>query len=93
MLEDLRDYGLIWQRKVKRLLRSTFQIVDGFIVLETNYRLYAYTGMRCPQRTAMRSTCISLIPAHRQPTSDCGPESVCVRKMALPKPGGGGDHS
>jgi hypothetical protein len=28
MLEDLRDYGLIWQRKVKRLLRSIFQFFD-----------------------------------------------------------------
>jgi len=24
MLEDLRDYGLIWQRKVKRLLHVPF---------------------------------------------------------------------
>lgn len=28
MLEDLRDYGLIWQRKVQCLLRLKFQIVD-----------------------------------------------------------------
>jgi hypothetical protein len=28
MLEDLRDYGLIWQRKVQCLLRLRFQIVD-----------------------------------------------------------------
>jgi hypothetical protein len=29
MLEDLRDYGLIWQRKVKRLLRLMFRNVDA----------------------------------------------------------------
>jgi hypothetical protein len=28
MLEDLRDYGLIWQRRVKRLLRLMFWNVD-----------------------------------------------------------------
>jgi hypothetical protein len=28
MLEDLRDYGLIWQRKVQCLLRLMFQTVD-----------------------------------------------------------------
>jgi len=85
MLEDLRDYGLIWQRKVMRLfcvrdfliLKPVLQASSrrfsptrlattltsslpplptatgagdakdqGFIVLETNYRLYAYTGTR-----------------------------------------------
>ncbi|OCH94822.1 transcription factor Tfb2 [Obba rivulosa] len=65
MLEDLRDYGLIWQRNVPsdrfcptRLATtltsssnplptssstSTGSQAQGFIVLETNYRLYAYT--------------------------------------------------
>lgn len=28
MLEDLRDYGLIWQRKVQYLLRLMFQTVE-----------------------------------------------------------------
>jgi hypothetical protein len=35
MLEDLRDYGLMWQRRVKRLLRLMSRNVDancaGFI--------------------------------------------------------------
>jgi hypothetical protein len=131
MLEDLRDYGLIWQRKVQCLLRLMFQLLiptaqassrrfsptclattltsslpplptatktggakdQGFIVLETNYRLYAYTGMRCHQRTVTRSTWVCLTPPVRQSTPDCGSESVCVHKMALPKPGGGCDHT
>ncbi|KAG6814025.1 hypothetical protein H0H92_003875 [Tricholoma furcatifolium] len=67
MLEDLRDYGLIWQRKPssKRFSPTRLSTTltssspplpattgtgsgsgpqDGFIVLETNYRIYAYTG-------------------------------------------------
>lgn len=82
MLDDLRDYGLIWQRRVRSI--SAFNLPpnvtlkassrrfsptrlattlnssspslptgtgaasssqQGFIVLETNYRVYAYTGM------------------------------------------------
>lgn len=100
MLEDLRDYGLVWQRKVSilriyldqtfsmnslanmilvlyqqpssrrfsptrlattltssspplpttsgagALMQSTGSSSEGFIILETNYRLYAYTGIR-----------------------------------------------
>lgn len=81
MLEDLRDYGLIWQRKVwlwipleasdlsvkatSRRFNPTRLATtltssspplptstggssgpqDGFIILETNYRVYAYTGI------------------------------------------------
>ena len=84
MLEDLRDYGLIWQRRVcsciffHLLFASHFAVKptsrrfnptrlattltssslplptstgsgsgskEGFIVLETNYRVYAYTGI------------------------------------------------
>ncbi|KAL0580864.1 RNA polymerase II transcription factor B 52 kDa subunit [Marasmius crinis-equi] len=62
MLEDLRDYGLLWQRNPKSrrfsptrlattltssspdLPSSTGASSTGFIVLETNYRVYAYTG-------------------------------------------------
>lgn len=85
MLSDLRDYGLVWQRKVGQPLRvasshgtdniqatprrfSPTRLAttltsslpplptatgaggagesrgEGFIVLETNYRIYAYTG-------------------------------------------------
>ena len=88
MLSDLRDYGLVWQRKVgnhpSKAIRPSHAIGDiqatprrfsptrlattltsslpplptatgaggvgseskgeGFIVLETNYRIYAYTG-------------------------------------------------
>ena len=83
MLEDLRDYGLIWQRRVCAVVEFVYFSSDcslqpnsrrfsptrlgttltssmpplpttagadsgpkeGFIVLETNYRIYAYTGM------------------------------------------------
>jgi len=63
MLEDLRDYGLVWQRKsssrrfyptrLATTLTSSLPALpasskggsgeDGFVILETNYRLYAYT--------------------------------------------------
>ncbi|KAF9048848.1 transcription factor Tfb2 [Panaeolus papilionaceus] len=64
MLEDLRDYGLIWQRtgssrrfsptRLSTTLTSSAPPLpvsagtgsgpqEGFIILETNYRLYAYT--------------------------------------------------
>ncbi|ORX75420.1 RNA polymerase II transcription factor B subunit 2 [Basidiobolus meristosporus CBS 931.73] len=63
MLEDLRDYGIVYQRKVRsrrfyptRLAtsltagnasfnkkKSDQETETGFIILETNYRLYAYT--------------------------------------------------
>lgn len=64
MLEDLRDYGLIWQRKqssrrfsptrlsttltsssptLPTAVGSSSGSQDGFIILETNYRIYAYT--------------------------------------------------
>ncbi|KXN82969.1 RNA polymerase II transcription factor B subunit 2 [Leucoagaricus sp. SymC.cos] len=65
MLEDLRDYGLIWQRRPNSRRFSPTRLgttltssspplptttgvssgpQEGFIVLETNYRIYAYTG-------------------------------------------------
>ncbi|KAF8333011.1 transcription factor TFIIH subunit p52/Tfb2 [Cantharellus anzutake] len=70
MLEDFRDYGLVYQRKAKSkrfhptrlattltssvppLLASSMNTgappgapdQQGFIIIETNYRLYAYTG-------------------------------------------------
>ncbi len=65
MLTDLRDYGLIWQRKSSSRRFSPTRLAttltssspplptatsvssgpkEGFIVLETNYRIYAYTG-------------------------------------------------
>ncbi|KDQ59131.1 hypothetical protein JAAARDRAFT_175874 [Jaapia argillacea MUCL 33604] len=73
MLEDLRDYGLIWQRKASSRRFSPTRLSttltsslpplptsastgtgtqdQGFIVLETNYRLYAYTDN--PLQTAV----------------------------------------
>jgi transcription initiation factor TFIIH subunit 4 len=84
LLEDLRDYGLIWQSKVSAIMESMTALLfsllsqpksrrfsptrlgttltssspplptttgassgpsDEFIVLETNYRIYAYTGI------------------------------------------------
>ncbi|KDQ17691.1 hypothetical protein BOTBODRAFT_29852 [Botryobasidium botryosum FD-172 SS1] len=68
MLEDLRDYGLVWQRKTSsrrfhptRLATTLTSSLpplpsstttsgtdhvasQGFIILETNYRMYAYTN-------------------------------------------------
>ncbi|KAI0076179.1 transcription factor Tfb2 [Panus rudis PR-1116 ss-1] len=65
MLEDLRDYGIVWQRKPSSSRFSPTRLAttltssapplpttsgaganaasQGFIVLETNYRIYAYT--------------------------------------------------
>ncbi|EMD31288.1 hypothetical protein CERSUDRAFT_119839 [Gelatoporia subvermispora B] len=65
MLEDLRDYGLLWQRSATSQRFSPTRLAttltassnplptsssasadsqsQGFIVLETNYRVYAYT--------------------------------------------------
>ncbi|KAF9475450.1 transcription factor Tfb2 [Pholiota conissans] len=64
MLEDLRDYGLIWQRRPSSRRFSPTRLAttltssspplptstgtssgpqEGFIILETNYRVYAYT--------------------------------------------------
>ncbi|KAF8629954.1 hypothetical protein AX17_005520 [Amanita inopinata Kibby_2008] len=79
MLEDLRDYGLIWQRKpssrrfsptrLATTLTSSSPLLptsagtssgpqEGFIVLETNYRLYAYTDN--PLQTAVLNLFVSL---------------------------------
>ncbi|KAJ8520734.1 hypothetical protein ONZ45_g2455 [Pleurotus djamor] len=79
MLEDLRDYGLIWQRKpnsrrfnptrlATTLTSSSPPLptstgtssgpVEGFIVLETNYRLYAYTDN--PLQTAVLNLFVTL---------------------------------
>ncbi|TFY80654.1 hypothetical protein EWM64_g3359 [Hericium alpestre] len=66
MLEDLRDYGLIWQRKASSRRFSPTRLAttltsslpplptatgegtngqaQGFIILETNYKVYAYTS-------------------------------------------------
>lgn len=71
MLEDLRDYGLIWQRKASSRRFSPTRLAttltsslpplptatnvggadQGFIILETNYHLYAYTDN--PLQTAV----------------------------------------
>lgn len=73
MLEDLRDYGIVYQRKrgsrryyptrlattltsgnaalavaaMKRggKVEDDDESDQGFVILETNYRVYAYTGM------------------------------------------------
>ncbi|PFH45589.1 hypothetical protein AMATHDRAFT_71505 [Amanita thiersii Skay4041] len=76
MLEDLRDYGLIWQRKASSRRFSPTRLAttltssspplptsssggqEGFIVLETNYRLYAYTDN--PLQTAVLNLFVSL---------------------------------
>ncbi|KAA1467163.1 transcription factor Tfb2 [Dentipellis sp. KUC8613] len=80
MLEDLRDYGLIWQRKASsrrfcptRLATTltsslpplptatgagTDGQAQGFIVLETNYRLYAYTDN--PLQTAVLNLFVTM---------------------------------
>ncbi|KAI5122551.1 hypothetical protein M0805_005278 [Coniferiporia weirii] len=80
MLEDLRDYGLIWQRKatsrrfyptrLATTLTSSLPPLptsgstgagaqaQGFIILETNYRLYAYTDN--PLQTAVLNLFVTL---------------------------------
>ncbi|KAK1231889.1 RNA polymerase II transcription factor B 52 kDa subunit [Marasmius sp. AFHP31] len=76
MLEDLRDYGLLWQRRPNSrrfsptrlattltssspdLPSSTGASSSGFIVLETNYRVYAYTDN--PLQTAILNLFVSL---------------------------------
>jgi len=79
MLDDLRDYGLIWQRKASSRRFSPTRLAttltssspllptsagtastsqQGFIVLETNYRVYAYTDN--PLQTAVLNLFVSL---------------------------------
>jgi len=79
MLDDLRDYGLIWQRKPSSRRFSPSRLAttltsssplpstsagtasnsqQGFIVLETNYRVYAYTDN--PLQTAVLNLFVSL---------------------------------
>ncbi|KAJ1020638.1 hypothetical protein NDA16_004031 [Ustilago loliicola] len=79
MLEDFRDYGLVYQRKASSrrfyptrlattltssaaipLLSSngTEQEERGYIILETNYRLYAYTSN--PLRVAVLSLFVTI---------------------------------
>ncbi|KAG1845318.1 transcription factor Tfb2-domain-containing protein [Suillus subalutaceus] len=88
MLEDLRDYGLVWQRKTSSKRFSPTRLAttltssshstggsrtadgtgavtlssgaaqQGFIVLETNYRIYAYTDN--PLQTAVLNLFITM---------------------------------
>ncbi|KAF9449749.1 transcription factor Tfb2 [Macrolepiota fuliginosa MF-IS2] len=79
MLEDLRDYGLIWQRRPNSRRFSPTRLGttltssspplptttgvgsgtrEGFIVLETNYRIYAYTDN--PLQTAVLNLFVTL---------------------------------
>ncbi|KAI0806151.1 transcription factor Tfb2-domain-containing protein [Irpex lacteus] len=80
MLEDLRDYGIIWQRKPSSKRFSPTRLAttltssspplptssgsgsdgqrQGFIILETNYRLYAYTDN--PLQTAVLNLFVTL---------------------------------
>lgn len=82
MLSDLRDYGLVWQRKATPRRYSPTRLAttltsslpplptatgaggaggsggEGFIVLETNYRIYAYTDN--PLQTAVLNLFINL---------------------------------
>ncbi|KAH8100791.1 transcription factor Tfb2-domain-containing protein [Cristinia sonorae] len=80
MLEDLRDYGIIWQRKASSRRFNPTRLAttltssapplptagnssgshqaQGFIVLETNYRLYAYTDN--PLQTAVLNLFVTL---------------------------------
>ncbi|KAJ7671445.1 transcription factor Tfb2 [Mycena polygramma] len=79
MLNDLRDYGLLWQRKpssrrfyptrLATTLTSSSPPLptstgpssgpkEGFIILETNYRVYAYTDN--PLQTAVLNLFVAL---------------------------------
>ncbi|TFK68236.1 transcription factor Tfb2 [Pluteus cervinus] len=79
LLEDLRDYGLVWQRRPSSKRFSPTRLAttltssspplptttgvtsgpqEGFVVLETNYRLYAYTDN--PLQTAVLNLFVSL---------------------------------
>ncbi|OCB84735.1 transcription factor Tfb2 [Sanghuangporus baumii] len=80
MMEDLRDYGLIWQKKASsrrfyptRLATTLTSSLpplptsdatgasaqaQGFIILETNYRIYAYTDN--PLQTAVLNLFVTL---------------------------------
>ncbi|PSR74255.1 hypothetical protein PHLCEN_2v9999 [Hermanssonia centrifuga] len=80
MLEDLRDYGIIWQRRAQSKRFSPTRLAttltssspplptasglgasaqsQGFIILETNYRLYAYTDN--PLQTAVLNLFVTL---------------------------------
>ncbi|EPQ53971.1 transcription factor Tfb2 [Gloeophyllum trabeum ATCC 11539] len=80
MLEDLRDYGLIWQRRASSRRFSPTRLAttltsslpplptstssgagtqdQGFVILETNYRLYAYTDN--PLQTAVLNLFVTL---------------------------------
>ena len=55
---------------------------EGFIILETNYRVYAYTGI---------SICLIIpsgifSPSFRQPLTNRSFRAVCVVKVSLPEP-------
>ncbi|KAK7032744.1 RNA polymerase II transcription factor B subunit 2 [Favolaschia claudopus] len=79
ILNDLRDYGLLWQRKpsARRFYPTRLATTltssspplptstglssgpkEGFIVLETNYRIYAYTDN--PLQTAVLNLFVSM---------------------------------
>ncbi|TCD64042.1 RNA polymerase II transcription factor B 52 kDa subunit [Steccherinum ochraceum] len=80
MLEDLRDYGIIWQRRATSRRFNPTRLAttltssapplptagnatgesqsQGFIVLETNYRIYAYTDN--PLQTAVLNLFVTL---------------------------------
>ncbi|KAF7977038.1 hypothetical protein HWV62_4800 [Athelia sp. TMB] len=80
MLEDLRDYGLVWQRRPSSKRFSPTRLsttltsslpplptstgtgsgpqAQGFIILETNYRIYAYTDN--PLQTAVLNLFVTL---------------------------------
>ncbi|KAH8827840.1 transcription factor Tfb2-domain-containing protein [Flagelloscypha sp. PMI_526] len=80
LLHDLRDYGLLWQRKPSSRRFSPTRLAttltssspplpsttsggaggasEGFIILETNYRVYAYTDN--PLQTAVLNLFIHL---------------------------------
>lgn len=81
MLEDLRDYGLVWQSQANSRRFSPTRLATsltssapplptaagtsndddadaGFIVLETNYRVYAYTDN--PLQTAVLHLFVTL---------------------------------
>ncbi|KAF7375291.1 RNA polymerase II transcription factor B subunit 2 [Mycena sanguinolenta] len=92
MLNDLRDYGLLWQRKsssrrfyptrLATTLTSSSPPLptstgpssgpkEGFIVLETNYRIYAYTDN--PLQTAVLNLFVSLKTDHQLSNCSCAP--------------------
>lgn len=111
MLEDLRDYGIVYQRKrgsrryyptrlattltsgnaalavaaMKRggKVEDDDESDQGFVILETNYRVYAYTGMRITT-THITNTDVTLCRIAF--TNRCT-QSICATPITISKHG------